>query len=231
MDTGIRIAIIDDHPLFRAGVIHILSARPDLDVVGQGASASDAISVARNESPDLLILDVSIPGGGLDALESIVAECPKTKVVMLTVSVDKPDVLKALRLGARGYVVKGVSGTDLVQALLIVAQGDRYISPSLGAMLLSDFDHTKTATRGKAIDDLSHREGEVLSLVTQGLSNKEIGIRLNLSDKTVKHYMTSVFQKLHVRNRLEAALLVRKPVNVPTNDVSRTAENRSPSGN
>ncbi len=231
MDTGIRIAIIDDHPLFRAGVIHILSAQPDFDVVGQGSSASDALAVARSESPDLLILDVSIPGGGLNALESIVAQCPKTKVMMLTVSVDKPDVLKALRLGARGYVVKGVSGTDLVQALLVVAQGDRYISPSLGAMLLSDFDHTKTATRGKAIDDLSHREGEVLALVTQGLSNKEIGGRLNLSDKTVKHYMTSVFQKLHVRNRLEAALLVRKPVNVPTNDASRIAENRSPGGN
>lgn len=210
MHRVIGVAVVDDHPLFREGVSHILNACEDIEVIGQGSSADEACDLVRAMNPDILVLDVSIPGGGLNALESVMAEYPELKVMMLTVSVDKPDVLKALRLGARGYVLKGVGGQELVQALRVVQRGDRYLSPSLGASLLSDVDQAKMEARAKATERLSHRESQVLSLVTQGLSNKEVGARLSLSDKTVKHYMTSVFQKLHVRNRLEAALLVRR---------------------
>jgi len=204
------VAVVDDHPLFREGVSYILSACEDIEVVGQGSSADDAYEIVQALKPDILVLDVSIPGGGLNALEAVIEASPETMVMILTVSVDKPDVLKALRLGARGYVVKGVGGQELAQALRVVHRGDRYLSPSLGASLLSDVDHARMEARTKATERLSHREGEVLSLVTQGLSNKEIGAKLKLSDKTVKHYMTNVFQKLHVRSRLEAALLVRR---------------------
>lgn len=220
MFRAIGVAVVDDHPLFREGVSHILNACEDIEVVGQGSSSDEAYDLVRTTKPDILVLDVSIPGGGLNALEAVMADYPKLKVMMLTVSVDKPDVLKALRLGARGYVVKGVGGQELVQALRVVLRGDRYLSPSLGASLLSDVDQAKTEARIKATECLSHREGQVLSLVTQGLSNKEIGARLSLSDKTVKHYMTSVFQKLHVRNRLEAALLVKRASPGPEGDQS-----------
>jgi DNA-binding NarL/FixJ family response regulator len=135
--------------------------------------------------------------------------------MMLSVSVDKSDVLEALRLGARAYVVKGVSGRELIQALRIVVQGERYISPSLGAMLLSDVDRDKGVTPTPAVRALNSREAAILSLVRQGLTNKQIATRLQLSDKTIKHYMTSVFQKLHVRNRLEAALLIKKTAESP----------------
>jgi DNA-binding NarL/FixJ family response regulator len=125
-------------------------------------------------------------------------------------------VLEALRIGARAYVVKGVSGRELVQALRVVMQGERYISPSLGAMLLTDVDGGKSEARLPALKGLNSREVTILRLVTQGLTNKQIATRLQLSDKTVKHYMTSVFQKLHVRSRLEAALLMKETAPAPS---------------
>ena len=210
MTGNVRVALVDDHPLFREGVASVLASCRDIEVVAQGGSAEEAAEIAQTSKPDVVLLDVSIPGGGLSAIREVATHCPASRVMMLTVSVDKSDVLESLRLGARAYVVKGVSGRDLVQALRVVMQGERYISPSLGAMLLSDVDSGKAGTRRPIANDLNSREAAILSLVTQGLTNKQIAARLQLSDKTVKHYMTSVFQKLHVRNRLEAALLIRK---------------------
>jgi two-component system nitrate/nitrite response regulator NarL len=210
MSSKIRVAVVDDHPLFREGVVFVLASCPDMEVVAQGASAIEAAEIALSRKPDVIVLDVSIPGGGLSAIKAIAANSPETRVMMLTVSLDKADVLEALRLGARGYVVKGVSGQDLVQALRVVFGGERYLSPSLGATLLSDVDSGKSDATAHPLKSLNSREDAVLSLVTQGLSNKEIASRLRLSDKTVKHYMTGVFQKLRVRSRLEAALLAKK---------------------
>jgi len=212
MKGKVRVAVIDDHPLFREGVVTVLASCPDVEVVGQGASVDEAADIARTHNPDVVLLDISIPGGGLSAVKAIAASSSGARVMMLTVSVDKNDVLDALRLGARAYVVKGVSGRELVQALRAVLNGERYLSPSLGAMLLTDVDSGRVEAKAKvpATQDLSSREAAVLSLVTQGLSNKEVGARLQLSDKTIKHYLTSVFQKLHVRSRLEAALLMKK---------------------
>lgn len=210
MKPRIRVAVVDDHPLFREGVVHIFTATPDIEVVAQGASAREAAEIAQGRKPDVLVLDISIPGCGITALETIVASSPETKVLMLTVSVDETDVLRALHLGAKGYVVKGVSGPELVQALHSVYHGERYLSPDLGAKLLSDVGFGKTMYKGNAFGDLSSLEDEILSFVREGLSNKEIGSKLHLSEKAIKHHLTNVFQKLRVRNRLEAALLVRK---------------------
>lgn len=210
MKPTIRVAVVDDHPLFREGVVHIFAACADVEVVAQGASAKEAAEIAQSHTPDVLVLDISIPGGGISALETIVANCTETRVLMLTVSADEDDVLSALRLGAHGYVVKGISGPELVQALYTVYQGDRYLSPGLGAKLLSNLGFGKILSKDNVFGDLSLRENQILSLVAKGFSNKEIAARLHLSDKTIKHYMTNVFHKLHVRNRLEAALLVQK---------------------
>lgn len=210
MNGKIRVALVDDHPLFREGVRHIFADCPDIVVVAQGASAREAVEIARGRNVDVFVMDINIPGSGITALEMIGANCTDAKVVMLTVSVDEADVLRTLHLGAKGYVVKGVSGPDLIQALYTIYHGDRYLSPCLGAKLLSEVGFGKPISSSSAFGDLSNREGEVLSFVGQGLSNKEIGSKLHLSEKTIKHYMTNVFHKLHVRNRLEAALLLQK---------------------
>ncbi len=210
MKPNIRVGVVDDHPLLREGVVYILKGAPDIEVVAQGAAAKEAIDIASIPDLDVLVLDISIPGGGLNALQTVMDNNPKVKVLMLTVSADETDVLSALRMGAKGYVLKGVSGPELIQALRSVYLDGQYISPSLGAKLLLDVGRGKSITKGNVFEDLSSRQDEILLLVGQGLSNKEIGAKLHLSDRTIKHHMTNVFQKLGVRNRLEAALLVRQ---------------------
>lgn len=210
MEPKILVGVVDDHPLLREGVVYILKGAPDIEVVAQGAAAKEAIDIASIPVLDVLVLDISIPGGGLNALQTIMDNNPKVKVLMLTVSADETDVLSALRMGAKGYVLKGVSGPELIQALRSVYLDGQYISPSLGAKLLLDVGRGKSITKGSVFEDLSSRQDEILLLVGQGLSNKEIGAKLHLSDRTIKHHMTNVFQKLGVRNRLEAALLVRQ---------------------
>jgi two-component system nitrate/nitrite response regulator NarL len=210
MQSKIRVVLIDDHPLWREGVAFALERSSDIEVVGQGASADEAAEIAQATKPDVILLDVSIPGGGLNALKAIAANSPGTRVMMLTVSIDKTDVLEALRLGARAYVVKGVSGRELAQALRAVVNGERYLSPALGAKLLTHVDRDAAEARAPSFKELNSREAAVLSLVAQCMSNKEVGARLALSDKTVKHYLTSVFQKLQVRSRMEAVLLMKK---------------------
>jgi DNA-binding NarL/FixJ family response regulator len=211
MGDNIRLAVVDDHPLLREGVVQILSSCPDVEVLAQGASAKEALAIAGRLDPDVMVLDISIPGGGLEALEAIVAAHPKTKVVMLTVSINEQDVVGALRLGACGYVVKGVSGPELIHAIRSVFNGDHFLSPALGARLITEGVGRKPTVRGDLPKTLSHREAEILRLVRLGLSNKAIGAKLQLSDKTVKHYMTNLFQKLNVRSRLEAAVLLSAP--------------------
>jgi two-component system, NarL family, nitrate/nitrite response regulator NarL len=209
MSSRIRVGVVDDHPLLREGVVCILSSCSDIEIVAQGASAKDAIEMVQNTELDVLVLDISIPGGGLLALAKIIASKTETKVLMLTVSADESDVLSALRCGAHGYVLKGTSGPELVQALRSVFLDGHYLSPGLGAKLLLDVGLGKTKPKGEAFANLSSREDEIFKLVGRGLNNKEIATKLNLSDKTIKHYMTSVFQKLNVHSRLEAALLVQ----------------------
>jgi DNA-binding NarL/FixJ family response regulator len=212
MSDPIRVAIVDDHPLFREGVAHTLETEPDLQIVGQGATADEALRLSLESLPDILLLDVTLPGGGLDAARRIAAACPVTKIIMLTVSEDEEDVLAALKAGARAYALKGVSGRDLVAIVRAVHAGEVYVTPSLAAGLLLEMT-TSTPARTSTADPLhalSERESQILERVAAGRSNKEIGQELYLTEKTVKHYMTNVLQKLQVRNRVEAALLLQR---------------------
>jgi len=212
MSEKARIVVVDDHPLFRSGVVQTLKADPNFDVVGQGETAAEAIQLAKKELPELLLLDVEIPGGGLSAAEAIAAACPVTKVVMLTVSQNEGNLAAALKAGARAYVLKGVSGRELSRILLDVRAGEVYVTPALATNIL--FERTQTASSGRRPsdddDDLSARELQILEHLSAGKSNREIGEAVFLSEKTVKHYMTNILQKLHVNNRVEAALKAQR---------------------
>jgi two-component system nitrate/nitrite response regulator NarL len=210
MSEPLQIAIIDDHPLFREGVVHTLGSQPDIEVVGEGESAADALRIVAERMPDILLLDVSMPGGGLNAVRQIATSFPVVKVVMLTVSESEDDVTAALRAGARAYVLKGVASRELARILRSVAAGEVYVTPSLAASLLYEM----TGGRGpnaapNPLDGLTERERQILERVAAGDSNKEIGVQLGVSEKTVKHHMTNILQKLQARNRVEAALMAR----------------------
>ena len=138
MAEPLQIAIVDDHPLFREGVAHTLRAYPDIEVVAEGESTADALRIASERIPDVMLLDVSMPGGGLDAVRGIAAAFPVIKLVMLTVSENEDDVTAALRAGARAYVLKGVAARELVRIIRAVAAGEVYVTPSLASSLLFD---------------------------------------------------------------------------------------------
>jgi two-component system, NarL family, nitrate/nitrite response regulator NarL len=212
MSDKINLIIIDDHPLFREGVIHTLKAQPDIEVVGQGATAEEAIQLACDLLPDIIMLDIDIPDGGLHAAQAIARACPVTKIVILTVSAEEDHVLAALKAGARAYILKGVAARELVGILRAVWAGEVYITPTLAASLLLELTGASPGSQPPAspLDELTERERQILERVAAGFSNKEIGQQLYLTEKTVKHYMTNILQKLHVRNRVEAALLAQK---------------------
>jgi len=213
MTDKLRIVIVDDHPLFREGVAGVLVSEPDIDVVGQGSSAAEAVQLATDLLPDIILLDIAMPGGGVQAARQIAASCPFTKIVMLTASEDEEDVTAALKAGARAYILKGVPARELVHIIRSVWTGEVYVTPALAVSLLSEMTKPAVAApprRAGAFADLTERERQILERVAMGLSNKEIGAQLYLSEKTIKHYMTNILQKLQVHNRVEAALLAQK---------------------
>ena len=207
----IRLAIVDDHPLFREGVVASLANVAAIEIVGQGADAEQAIQISQDLLPDVLLLDISLPGGGIEATREIARLCPYIKVIMLTASENEQHVSSALEAGARGYILKGIRAADLVRTIQAIYQGESYVTPQLAARLLSMM---KKPVQSAAADDelpaLTKREEQILDGVAEGKTNKEIARQLNISEKTVKHYMTNIMHQLQVRNRVEAALVVKK---------------------
>src|SRR4051794_10838137 len=160
----IQVVVVDDHPLFREGVAAILSLQPDLAVVGQGASAEEAIRLARDLLPELILLDIDMPGGGLNAAHTIATLCPVTKIVMLTVSEEDDHLLTALKIGASAYILKGVPGRELVPTLRAVAAGESYVPPALAASLLLEMGENKKRQDAtpSPLDELTERERQIL---------------------------------------------------------------------
>ena len=207
----IRIVIADDHPLYREGVARSLQDDPEIEVVGQGQDAISAAELTESLLPDVVLLDLSMPGGGgIAALRRIMEMEVPPKVAMLTASEEDDDVMQALKAGALGYILKGVGSRDLVTVVKDIARGQSYVSPTLAARILNAMRAGAAPRPANPIDDLSKREEDILRLVADGKSNKEVGRVLDLQEKTVKHYMTSILQKLQVRNRVEAAMLARE---------------------
>lgn len=209
-DQTIRLAIIDDHPVLLDGLCVTFSAHDDFDVVGQGACYDDALSVARERSPNVMLVDIGMPGGGMRAVKDISTACPAIKVIVLTASESADDVMAALQSGAEGYALKDNSGPELIDIVKKVNDGQSYVPSKLAGRMLVDLNRQTTSPPEEDTDPLSSltsREDQILNRVAAGLSNKEIGRELDLREKTVKHYMTNIMQKLQVRNRVEAALM------------------------
>ncbi|SES47395.1 response regulator transcription factor [Rhizobium sp. NFR03] len=210
----LRVAIVDDHPMFRMGVVRGLEDEAGLEIVGEGASAADAVSLFRTHRPDINLLDLSMPGGGHAAIRAIRQIDPNALIVVLTASASDADVRDALSAGASGYVLKGVEVEELHQVLRCVASGKTCIPESLVLRLPGRPPVNGLATGAghsdvAAIPALTPREEQILLLVSEGHSNKEVGRLLALQEKSIKHVMTRILRKLRVRNRTEAAMVLR----------------------
>ncbi|SRR5579871_3742052 len=226
MTNPIRTAIVDDHPLFREGVAKLLARTPGVEMVADGSTAAEAVNIAQQLLPDVMLLDLKLPDDGASAASTIAREHPGVRIVILTASDCDSDVAAMLQLGVHGYLLKGCTGQEIIRAVQRVHAGEFYVTPSLAARLLL----TETGAPAPKADDgsegLSSREEIILAQVSKGLTNKEIARGLNLREKTVKHYMTNIMQKLGVRNRLEAVLMgqrrQRASAPFPRRDVAAT---------
>jgi DNA-binding NarL/FixJ family response regulator len=206
MSGQLRVVVADDHPLYRDGVVNTLRSS-GFDVVGEASIARDAIQLVRVHRPDLALFDVEMPGGGIAAAAQARELSPGTRVVMLTVSEDEDDLVSAIDAGAAGYVLKGVAGRELAAILRSIAGGERYVTSRLAFAALN---RRAGSREPDPLASLTDRERDVIDLVARGLSNVEVGYRLGLAEKTVKHYMTAVIDKLGARSRVDVALIAYK---------------------
>lgn len=195
---AIRVLIVDDHPVVRAGLANVLGAESDIDIVGQARDGMEAIDKALELQPDVILMDIFMPGcSGVEAMIAIKEKLPTTLVVMLTLSEREEDVLQAVRFGARGYLLKSSSIDDIPAAIRQVAEGQVILSPYAAGKLLEEFRREQSAP-------LSPRETEVLTLVGKGLTNHQIAEQLVVTPGTVKTYLQRILEKLHLENRAEA---------------------------
>lgn len=203
-----RVLLADDHALFRAGIASLLRAW-GLDVVGQAADGIEAIELTRRLKPELVLMDVGMsPCNGLEATRVIKTESPDVKVIIVTVSEDDQDLFEAVKSGAEGYLLKGMSEEELGSTLEKISAGEPALSPSLAAKILDEFARMAREGTGKPPgleDELTDREREVLRLVADGATNREIGSQLFISENTVSFHMKNILAKLHLKNRAQAA--------------------------
>jgi len=205
MSTPIRVVVVDDHTLFRRGIISLLSHERDFAVVGEAADGFEGIRTAVAQKPDVVLLDLNMPGiSGLDALAAILKDAPGAHVVMLTVSEDAEDLVAALRAGAQGYLLKNIDSDFLVRSIRRAADGESVISPEMAGKLMRQ---VRTGAPGaQPADVLSPREREILQQLAKGGSNKEIARDLDLAESTVKIHVQHILRKLGLASRVQAAI-------------------------
>jgi two-component system nitrate/nitrite response regulator NarL len=209
MDRKFSIGIVDDHPIFRRGLAAVVRDEPYIGEVFEGDSTEKAIQIADQHEPDLMILDLMMPGGGgMAALSRIAKAHPSILCVVLTIS-ECPDIaLATLNEGARGFILKGIPGGEFIAALRTVLRGDTFVAPAFAKRLLTAAQESKA--RRDPIGALTHREEQVLRELKSGHSNREIAVSLSITEKTVKFYMSSIMQKLGAKNRVEALVVYQR---------------------
>ena len=213
----IKIMLVEDHRLVRESFAQMLELEEDFIVVGQSANAHDALQNALDLKPDVILMDIKLPGvNGIEATRMIKKELPETEIMMLSMYDEEEYVREAVKAGATGYVLKDISQEDLIRNIKVVYSGGSYIQPSLARKVLQDLASggkakSQPSSRSSSIRELSDREIEVLQLVANGKSNKEVAYALTISEKTVKAHLRSIFRKLEVGDRAQAvATAMRK---------------------
>jgi DNA-binding NarL/FixJ family response regulator len=208
--TRLRILIVDDHPLFRDGLRAMFESEPDMELIGEAATGEEAVVLASRLLPDVALMDIQMPDmDGIEATRRVIAASPKTRVLMVTMFEDDESVLAAMRAGARGYVVKGMRSADAIRAIRAVAEGEAIFSPAIAGRLVSMLADAKQSARPAAFPELTERERQTLDLMAQGHKNAAIAERLHLSPKTVRNYVTSIFDKLELADRSQAIIRAR----------------------
>ncbi|WP_134683487.1 response regulator [Brevibacillus migulae] len=223
MRQDISIILVDDHQLFRDGVKRILEMEGDFRIVGEGSDGADAIRLAGDLQPDVVLMDINMPNiNGVTAAEDVVTVSPKSRVIILSIHDDEGYVYRTLRNGASGYLLKDMGTTDLVEAVRVVARGGAYIHPKVTGKLIDEFrrlseqeemyerapiSDDSISVDPTLIDSLTRREREVLQLMAEGKSNRAIGEFLFISEKTVKNHVSSILQKLNVQDRTQAVVI------------------------
>jgi len=222
MDT-VKVLVVDDHALFRRGIATVLANQENLEIVGEAVDGLEAIKKAEETAPDVIVMDLNMPRcSGLEATQALQAKMPQVNILVLTVSDSEADLFAAIKFGATGYLLKNTEPEELVQAIFYIAQGGVIITPIMAAKLLAEFKDLETGAERKPAQEaeanLSPREDEVLRLVAQGATNKEIADSLFISENTVKTHLRNIMDKLHLANRSQAAAYAVKKGLVPHNN-------------
>jgi DNA-binding NarL/FixJ family response regulator len=207
----IRVILVDDHPVFRHGLAALLSALPEIEVVGEGATGRDAVRLAAELRPDVVVMDLNMPElNGVEATRMVTKHDPDVGVLVLTMFEDDDSVFAAMRAGARGYLVKGADSPEVLRAIAAVAGGEAIFGPSVAQRVLGYLTRPLSVQDERVFPGLTAREREILELVATGLGNAAIANRLSLSPKTVRNNVSSIFAKLQVADRAEAIVRARR---------------------
>lgn len=207
---AIRILIADDYQPFRAGLRALLRSMPDLEVVGEAGSGAEIVTLAEQLQPDVILMDVNMPGAnGIEATRQILHTSPHISILVITMFEDDDSVFAALQAGARGYLLKGALKAEMVRAIRAVASGEAIFGPAIAKRLTHYFAQPRLSGAAEVFPELTDREREILRLIVQRLTNREIADRLVLSPKTVSNHLSNIFSKLQVTDRAEAILRAR----------------------
>jgi two-component system NarL family response regulator len=204
----IRVLICDDHALFRRGLVMVLESEAGIEVVAEAEDGEEAVRQAAEAAPDVVLMDVRMPKvSGIEATRNIAEVVPTAKILMLTVSDEEEDLYEAVKAGATGYLLKEISIEEVANAIRAVMTGQSLISPSMASKLLSEFNNLAKAAQQKVLaPKLTDRELQVLKLVAQGMSNREVAEQLFISENTVKNHVRNILEKLHLHSRMEAVV-------------------------
>ncbi|MBK6326151.1 MAG: response regulator transcription factor [Chloroflexi bacterium] len=204
--SSLRILLVDDHEVVRLGLRSLLDHHPNFEVVGEAAAEAEAVEKALDLEPDIVLMDIRLAGGsGVDACQQITIARPEIKVVMLTSYAEDEMLFAAIRAGAAGYVLKQVGSNDLIRAIESASRGEATLDPTLTQRVFSEIRHSIQKEEAAAFGELTAQEMQVLALIAEGKTNREIASALFLSEGTVRNYVSSILSKLGVSNRAEAA--------------------------
>ena len=211
MEDAVRVLIADDHPLFREGMRGRLDRVADVVVVGEAASGDEAVEMARSVEPDVILMDIKMPGlNGIEATREILRAIPRVGVLVLTMFEDDDSVFAAMRAGAKGYLLKDSGGEGVVHAIRAVASGEVVFGPGVAERIIGFFAAPKPTVMQRVFPELTDREEEILSLVAQGKTNQEIARQLFVSLKTVRNHVSNILLKLHIADQAQAVIRARE---------------------